>query len=340
MGTKISQLPAASAVVGANLLPIVQSSVTNQATVTQLFTSPVLVTPALGTPTALVGTNITGTAAGLTAGAVTTNANLTGPITSVGNATTIAGPIPAVTLSGIISGGGNQINNVVIGTTTPLAGSFTQVSASSKVLVGATSSAGTQGVQVFGLTSTGAQNVVLRGYGNDANSANLYIVKTRGTTATSFDLVSNDDTLGQVAFFGSNGTSNSSTGLIYAKIGPSATWGATSATSLPTLLGFSTTAAGSVSAVTRLTIQPNGQVEIGDNLVVGLNQAIPAGGVAGQGIKISATANFGIFYGSGAPTLSAAQGSLYLRSDGSSTSTRMYVNTTGSTTWTAVTTAA
>lgn len=55
-----------------------------------LATSPTLVTPALGTPSALVGTNITGTAAGLTAGNVTTNANLTGDVTSVGNATTIA----------------------------------------------------------------------------------------------------------------------------------------------------------------------------------------------------------------------------------------------------------
>lgn len=44
----------------------------------------------LGTPTTLVGTNITGTAANLTAGNVTTNANLTGDVTSVGNATTLA----------------------------------------------------------------------------------------------------------------------------------------------------------------------------------------------------------------------------------------------------------
>ena len=51
-----------------------------------LTTSPTLVTPALGTPSALVGTNISGTAAGLTAGNVTTNANLTGQVTSVGNA--------------------------------------------------------------------------------------------------------------------------------------------------------------------------------------------------------------------------------------------------------------
>lgn len=68
--------------------------------------------------------------------------------------------------------------------------------------------------------------------------------------------------------------------------------------------------------------------------------AVPAGGTAGAGYLMSSTANLGVFFGSGAPTLSAAQGSLYLRTDGSTTSTRMYVNTTGSTVWTAVTTAA
>lgn len=52
-------------------------------------TSPTLVTPALGTPASGVATNLTGTASGLTAGTVTTNANLTGDVTSVGNATTI-----------------------------------------------------------------------------------------------------------------------------------------------------------------------------------------------------------------------------------------------------------
>jgi hypothetical protein len=69
-------------------------------------------------------------------------------------------------------------------------------------------------------------------------------------------------------------------------------------------------------------------------------QAIPAGGSAGIGYNFSTTANFGIFFGSGAPTLSAAKGSLYLRSDGTTTNDRMYVNTNGSTTWTAVITAA
>ena len=39
--------------------------------------------------------------------------------------------LPAFTLSGAIAGAGNQINNVVIGTTTPLAGYFTSLSATS-----------------------------------------------------------------------------------------------------------------------------------------------------------------------------------------------------------------
>ena len=67
---------------------------------------------------------------------------------------------------------------------------------------------------------------------------------------------------------------------------------------------------------------------------------VPAGGTAGAGYKFSSVANLGVFFGSGAPTLSAAKGSLYLRTDGTTTNNRMYVNTDGSTTWTAVTTAA
>jgi hypothetical protein len=66
--------------------------------------------------------------------------------------------------------------------------------------------------------------------------------------------------------------------------------------------------------------------------------AIPAGGTAGAGLLVSSTANFGVFFGSGAPTLSAAKGSLYLRSDGSGATDRFYINTDGGTTWTAGTT--
>ena len=65
--------------------------------------------------------------------------------------------------------------------------------------------------------------------------------------------------------------------------------------------------------------------------------AITAGGQSA--FLATSTAGFGIYLGSGAPTVSAAKGSLYLRSDGSSSSTRIYVNSDGATTWVAVTTA-
>ena len=80
-------------------------------------------------------------------------------------------------------------------------------------------------------------------------------------------------------------------------------------------------------------------VQVLGNLAVATGVAVPAGGSSTSAINVSSTANLGLFWGSGAPTVSAAQGSLYIRTDGSSTSTRLYVNTNGSTGWTNVTTA-
>lgn len=65
-----------------------------------------------------------------------------------------------------------------------------------------------------------------------------------------------------------------------------------------------------------------------------------AGGAVAIRIGTGASGFLNVCGGSGAPTLSAPQGSLYLRTDGSSTSTRAYINTDAGTTWTAITTAA
>jgi hypothetical protein len=75
-------------------------------------------------------------------------------------------------------------------------------------------------------------------------------------------------------------------------------------------------------------------------ITVASNTAIAAGGSVSNGISFTNTSAFGVFTGSGVPTISAAKGSLYLRSDGSTTTNRAYINTDGATTWTAVTTAA
>lgn len=41
--------------------------------------------------------------------------------------------LPAITLGGTVSGGGNQLNNIIIGTTTPLAGTFTTLTANTSI---------------------------------------------------------------------------------------------------------------------------------------------------------------------------------------------------------------
>ncbi len=67
--------------------------------------------------------------------------------------------------------------------------------------------------------------------------------------------------------------------------------------------------------------------------------AIPANVATTSLISLSSAAGFGFYWGSGAPTVSAAKGSLYLRSDGTGVADRAYINTDGSTTWTAIATA-
>jgi hypothetical protein len=143
-------------------------------------TSPALVTPALGTPASGVATNLTGTAAGLTAGNVTTNANLTGPVTSVGNATSVAAnaitnamraQMAAYTLKGNATGAlANEADIDVTALTlkaSPVSGDVVliQDSAASnafkKTTVGALASAGSVG-SFNGLTGAVTTSVVVQ----------------------------------------------------------------------------------------------------------------------------------------------------------------------------------
>lgn len=88
------------------------------------------------------------------------------------------------------------------------------------------------------------------------------------------------------------------------------------------------------SAIEKVRLFAAGQSFLAGSLAVENATPLPLGGAPGIGYLFSASAKFGIFFGLGAPTLSAAKGSLYLRADGSTTNDRMYVNTDGSTGWT------
>ena len=101
-------------------------------------------------------------------------------------------------------------------------------------------------------------------------------------------------------------------------------------------------AATSVTSLAATTVAATGAVTAASvaatgNVTADSNVALVAGG-ASAFIATNTAAGMGVYIGSGAPTVAAAKGSIYLRSDGSSTSTRLYVSD-GSTTWIAVTTA-
>jgi hypothetical protein len=92
-------------------------------------------------------------------------------------------------------------------------------------------------------------------------------------------------------------------------------------------------AATSVTSLAATTISATG------NITADSATGLVAGG-ASAFIATNVAAGMGIYVGSGAPTVAAAKGSLYLRSDGSGVADRAYINTNGSTTWTAISTVA
>ena len=99
--------------------------------------------------------------------------------------------------------------------------------------------------------------------------------------------------------------------------------------------GFETISVNSSTGAVTTTATFGSSVSTPGNVTADSGTAPTAGGMAA--FLASSTANLGIFVGSGAPTVTAAQGSLYLRTDGTTTNDRIYVR--GSAAWIAITTA-
>ena len=172
-------------------------------------TSPTLVTPALGTPASGVMTNVTGTAAGLTAGNVTTNANLTGDVTSVGNATSIA--------AGVIVNADINASAGIVDTKLATIATALKVSNSATTAVSTNTASAIVARDASGNFSAGTVTAALTGNASTATALatgrTIAITGDLAYTSPSFDGTGNVTAAGTLATVATAGVTGSSTAI-------------------------------------------------------------------------------------------------------------------------------
>ena len=178
-----------------------------------------------------------------------------------------------------------------------------------------------------------AGTLAIDGYGSerltinsaDTSPAYLSLVKKRGSGA-----LQSGDHLGNIVFMGYDGSSDIISSQIVA-----ISEGTIAANRVASQLEFYTHPDSTTASTQRMRIRSTGNVVINspDNNGLPLTIANSPG--------VADSSNVSICCGAGDPNgaVTATKGSLYLRVDGSSTSTRAYINTDGNTAWTSVTTA-
>jgi hypothetical protein len=187
--------------------------------------------------------------------------------------TTGVATINSLALAGTVAGGGNQINNVVIGATTPLAGSFTTLSAVGDVTL---LSAGTR---LTGSTTTGNTGV-------QNNNGSAYLLNFGSAHATEPSNVWINSTGGSVKLknAGNDIATINSTGL--------AVTGALSATGgiNNTVIGATTPLAGSFTTATLTSGTVNGVPYLNGSKALTTGSALT---YTGTGLGVGASAVFG-----------------------------------------------
>ncbi len=260
---------------------------------------------------------ITGTLTG-NASTVTTNANLTGPITSSGNATSIASQTGTGTTFAMSAG------PTFTGTLAAATGTYSGTLA----VTGTSQFTGVVGIGVAPSTDVACQI----NYTMSSSATDQYGFFNRIVASSSATNSGNGGYL-QVRSAAASYHMKMAYGL---EVGnPVAGSTSTIDTAVGVHIEAQTTGATKNYAIETL----GGKNFFGDTVVVAGKTAVTSGG-ATVGIVFGSSGGPQILFGSGAPTVSAPKGSLYLRTDGTTTNDRAYINTNGTTTWTALTTGA
>lgn len=272
-------------------------------------------------------------------------------LTLVAIAAFLTAPVSAQTLLQNYQPGFRLINgsqlNLMVAAVNNLQGTGTPANVTAKNLVinnstgnatPPTQTAGTN-LQIVGANASNSR-VELIAYGG----VPLYSARRADGTIAAPTAIQSADQLGSFNFFGYTGSAFAGPAAHYA--------GYATETWTPTANGSKIVFATTPNTTTTLT----DAVTIGQDQTLTVVGAIsgPSASVTGALTARSGTATpaaasavpalsfgsagIGIYWGTGTPTISAVKGSLYIQTDGSSSSTRMFINN-GTTTWIAVTTA-
>jgi len=158
-----------------------------------------------------------------------------------------------------------------------------------------------------------------------AEYGTIWVDKTADTVYILTSIVANSATWKNLSGGAGTFVTVTATGAILGATSITATAGAITATAGAVVAGTTVTGGTGVTATTGNITCTAGDVEAA---------TATKGFICGSGLKI--------IDGAGTPhaSVTAPKGSLYLRTDGTTTNDRIYVNTDSSTTWTALTTAA
>ena len=228
------------------------------------------------------------------------------------------------------------------GTTNPVLNVNTNTS-SQATGINVTGAAAGAGLAIATTSTQATENLTI-----DAKGAGLVSINTLSSTAGAV-VLGNSTSLAGVIIHGniSGGsttiTSTLANGLVVGRAGatnPALQVDGSTASSA-TGVKIKAAAAGSGIALSVISSGTNENMTINalgtGTITLNSGTSLPAGGSLAGGIQLTANLT-AILTGSGVPTVTAPQGSLYLRTDGSSTSTRAYISA-GSGTWVALTSA-
>ena len=135
-------------------------------------------------------------------------------------------------------------------------------------------------------TDAASSEISVRRNSNDVNGSLLGLRKSRGTSVGSSTIVANNDYVGQISFYGQDGTNDIEAASIRGYVN-----GSPGTNDMPGALEFRTTADGASSSTSQMTIASTGKLTVSPNISGDYAMFVNQGNSAGWGMRVAGGAD-------------------------------------------------